>query len=191
MKGKHLLKISERLHFRIMIYQKPLWFQILNYCLVSSSLPKYLNDLRIVPETFPRQATIHTFQILLNMWYLKLRESQSLTLLVMLCYDACRQEPSITTSWEASSTDAETQTSIWPSFWSHVEEEGIGLREPEASRTPQEDIQSQLVWAMGAHRDWTTNQRACRAGPRPSTHMCRCAARSSWRTPNNWNKGCL
>lgn len=33
-----------------------------------------------------------------------------------------------------------------------------GARESRASHT---DLQNQLIWAPGAHGDWTTNQRAC------------------------------
>jgi hypothetical protein len=91
-------------------------------------------------------------------------ESQPLALLIILYY-ACRHRPSTTVSWEASSssewkqmkrTTAKHQAEIKES----LEVSGLGLRKLEGSRTPQEDLNSQLIWAIGAHRDWTINQTA-------------------------------
>jgi hypothetical protein len=53
------------------------------------------------------------------------------------------------------------QLNIRQSSGSLVEESGEGLREPERSRASHTDLQNQLIWAPGAHGDWTTNQRAC------------------------------
>jgi hypothetical protein len=63
---------------------------------------------------------------------------------------ACRQGPSITVYWEASSSSRWTQKQNpqWNIRWysgNLVEEWGIELSKLEGSRTPQEDIQSQLT----------------------------------------------
>jgi hypothetical protein len=71
-------------------------------------------------------------------------ESQSLALLVILCY-ACKQDPSIIVSKEVSSSSEWKQTER-PTAKHHqelgslVKEWGIGFREPEWLRTPQEDL---------------------------------------------------
>jgi hypothetical protein len=75
-----------------------------------------------------------------------MRKIQSLTLLMMLCYE-CRQNHSITVSWEASPS----------SWWEQIQKlrakhgESYGRVKDRSeqvggSRTPQEDPQSQLNW---------------------------------------------
>ena len=49
-------------------------------------------------------------------------------------------------------TDAEIHGQTLGGDW-ELEEQGSGLKEPAGSRAPQEDLQSQLTWVHGAHRD--------------------------------------
>ena len=51
-------------------------------------------------------------------------------------------------------------------------ESGIGQREPEESRIPQEDLQSQLTWAHGVHRDqMPTTERVWTRARLPYTYV--------------------
>ena len=81
-----------------------------------------------------------------------MRGSASLILLMIFCY-VCRQEPSTTFTREVSHSNgmerdvkAHSQTlgKAWGTRWKRREE---GLKEPEGSRTPQENLQNQLTWA--------------------------------------------
>ena len=74
-----------------------------------------------------------------------------------------------------------------------VDKWGIEGSKPEGSRTPQEDLQSQLTWIHGGpqrlnHQPNSTQRRDLN----PHSPICsRCAAWSSCGSPNNWSRGCL
>jgi hypothetical protein len=134
-----------------------------------------------------------------NQWLVQLEtqtmgKSQYVTLLMALCY-ACRQKPSITVSWEASSSIEWKQmqrptANIWQSSEHRVEEWGLGWswmgqghhRRPTPSTnlgpwglTETEPLTKELAWT----------------GSRPLDISSRCAARSSCGFPNNRSRGCL
>jgi hypothetical protein len=81
-------------------------------------------------------------------------ENQSLTLLMIFCY-ACRQEPSITDLCPGSQRN-EMQRLINKhkmELGSLREKLGERWRDLKRTGTPQEDLQSQLTWTLGAPRD--------------------------------------
>jgi hypothetical protein len=78
-----------------------------------------------------------------------MRGSPPLTLL-MIFYYTCRQEPSISVIREASDGHRcrDPQPNLKSSLGNPVEDGKEGL-EPEGSRTPQVNLQNQLIWAHG------------------------------------------
>jgi hypothetical protein len=97
---------------------------------------------------------------------------QSLRLLIIL-WDACRLEPSITVLWEAlpSSRLVRCRYPQLNSGWrlgTLMEELGEGWKGLKGMRTPQEDQPCQLTWTLGALR--TTKKRA-HTGRGP-LHIC-------------------
>ena len=94
-----------------------------------------------------------------NQWLAQLEthpmgESQLLTLLMILCC-TCRQEPSTTSLCKVSPSNGWKQVQRHKAKHQADLRESCGriekrLREPEESRTPQEDLQKQLTWDQGS-----------------------------------------
>ena len=110
-----------------------------------------------------------------NLRLIPWEERQSLTLSMILCY-TCRLETSITVFQEASSSSRWKQmkrptTKYQAKLWESSVRVGIGLREPEWSRTPQKDLQGQLTWARENSETEPPTKVCAVAGPRPPTHL--------------------
>jgi hypothetical protein len=107
---------------------------------------------------------------------------------MIFCF-VCSQEQSITVLREAS-----------PSSWmkqmlrpraKHLMELGEPSRRV-GGRTPQEDQKGQPTWTLGAHRDWTSNQRAYMGWtffpPPPCIYVAN--VQLGLESFNNWCWGC-
>ena len=69
---------------------------------------------------------------------------------------------------------------------------GGRIEEIEGSRTPQEDLQSQLTWVIGGSQGLNHQPKRMHILDLGLPYICsRYAAWSSYGTPNNWSRGCL